>query len=79
MEIGKPNSKTVNNRGDPQTIIINQLEEHTEWHASHELKLTVILVAVVFQFLITCYLLWKKQSRKQALKAARSVAQLQHV
>lgn len=79
LKMGKSNSKIVNNSGDPQNVIINQLEEHSEHHTAHDLKLTVILVAVVLQFLLICYLLLKKHSRKQALKAARSVAQLQHV
>lgn len=75
--MGKTNSKPVNNSGDPQFLIQNQLETHAEMHESHDLKLTVIMVIVCLQLAITVYVMYKKHSRREALKVAKSVASLQ--
>lgn len=77
--MGKPNSKTVNLSGDPQVMIMNTLEAHSALHEDHDLKLSIILAAVVTQLLVTAYILWKKHTRRTALKAAKSVAALQQV
>lgn len=75
--MGKSNSKTVENSGDPQVIILNQLEAHAEMHVSHEQKLIVIMIVVILQFAMTLYVIYRKHTRKEALKAAKSMATLQ--
>lgn len=77
--MGKSSSKSVKNTGDPQVVVLNQLEAHAEMHESHEFKLTLILIIVALQMVIQAYILWKKQSRRQAMKAAKSVVELQRV
>lgn len=77
--MGKSNSKSVSNTGDPQVVVLNQLEAHAEMHDSHDIKLTIILVIVSVQLVAQAYILWRKHSRRQALRAAKSVLELQKV
>lgn len=70
--MGKSNSKTSQNSGDPQVNIQNQLEVHEEYHQVHEMKLTIILCVVVVQLAVTLYKMYKRYSRAQALKIAKS-------
>lgn len=74
--MGKTQSKKVQVSGDPQVQILNQLDIHEELHNQHDLKLDIILVIVCIQLLITLYKLHKEHNRKQALKAAKTVADL---
>lgn len=77
--MGKSNSKTSQNSGDPQVNIQNQLEVHEEYHQVHELKLTIILCVVLIQLVVTLYKMCKRYSRTQALKIAKSVVNLSPV
>lgn len=74
--MGKTQSKKVQVSGDPQVQILNQLEIHEEIQTQHELKLNIILALVAIHLLITLYKLYKEHSRRQAIKAAKSVADL---
>ena len=58
---------------------MNQLEVHEEYHAQHDLKITILLVIVCIQLAITLYQLYKVHAKRQAIKAAKSVANLQQV
>lgn len=77
--MGKPNSKQVQNSGDPQVNILNKLDIHDSLHESHEIKLLLILLVVCVQLVITIYQLFKRHSRAQTLKLAKSIANLQTV
>lgn len=77
--MGKPNSKSASNVGDPQVQILNQLDVHSEKHSEHEKLLIIILVLVGVQLSITLYKIYKEHSRTQALKAANSVAKIQNI
>ena len=68
--------KKVQVSGDPQVQILNKLVIHEEIQTQHELKLNIILALVAIQLIITLYRLYKEHSRKQALKAAKSVADI---
>ena len=59
-----------------QVNIVNSLEGHSAAHESHELKLWIILVAVIAQLLILLYKENQRAAKKRALKAAVSVAKL---
>lgn len=72
--MGLFSSKKVANNGDHQTQVINHLESHTEILDQTEIKLWLILIVVCAQLLLLVYKMHKKQSRRQALKAAKSVA-----
>lgn len=74
--MGKTQSKKAQISGDPQVAVLNQLEIHEELHTQHEFKLSLILVLVTIHLLITLFRLYKGHTRKQALKAAKSVADL---
>lgn len=72
--MGLLSSKKVANNGDHQTQVINHLESHTEILDQTELKLWLIIIVVCAQLLLLVYKMHKKQSHRQALKAAKSVA-----
>lgn len=74
--MGKPQSKNVNQNGDPQDTVIQTQEEHSDDHRLQELLLWCILVTVVLQLAITLYKQLKKREKKIALNAARSIAAL---
>lgn len=78
--MGKSASKTVSTEGDPQVNIINQLEDHSVRHESHELKLWLILSLNVLQ-IIWAVLLWnmKRIKLKAFLKGTKSNATLDMV
>lgn len=75
--MGLFNSEHVENSGDHQTHIINHLESHTDALAKSDLKLWIVIALLVAQWLLILYKHHKKQSRQQAIKAARSIAALQ--
>lgn len=77
--MGKSNSKNSVNSENPQVQILNQLESHEELHIQHDLKLTIILVIVAVQISITLYRLYKEHAKTQALKAAKSLADIDKV
>ena len=74
--MGTSQSRSVHNSGDAQVNVINTLEGHTVAHDNHELKLWVILVAVIMQLLFLSYKEHQRAAKKRALKAAISVAKL---
>lgn len=74
--MGNDKSKESHNSGDPQVQVLNTLEIHAEQHKQHEFKLTIILVIVSVQLLLTMYKLYKEHTRKQALKAAKTLSDL---
>ena len=77
--MGSTKSKSSQVSGDPQVQILNQLEVHAESHADHDLKTSIILAVVVLQLLLAVMKCYKKHTRTQALKAARSVAAIQQI
>ena len=77
--MGSTKSKTSQISGDPQVQILNYLETSSEAHVDHDVKLTVILVLVALQLALHIFQLYKRYTRTQALKAARSVASVRHV
>lgn len=77
--MGTEQSKESNNSGDPQVQVLNRLEIHEEQHKQHEFKLTIILVIVSVQLLITVYKLYKEHTRAQALKAAKTISDLTNI
>ena len=77
--MGSTKSKSSQVSGDPQVQILNQLELHAESHTDHDLKTTIILAVVVLQLLLAGIKWYKKHTRTQALKAARSVAAIQQI
>lgn len=76
--MGKTYSKSVSNAGDPQVFVENKLNIHEEYHQEHELKLMIILCLVAAQLMITLYQIYKRHSRAQAIKLARSEANISH-
>lgn len=79
LTMGTTETKEAKNSGDPQVQILNQLNSHEERHAEHEVKLNIIIVIVMLQLLITIYRIYKKNARVQALKAAKSVADISRI
>lgn len=77
--MGKTYSKNTQNSGDPQVNIQNSLNVHSEWHEEHDFKLTVILCAVCAHLALALFVQYKRYSRAQAMKVAKSVANLQNV
>ena len=77
--MGSTKSKSSQVSGDPQVQVLNHLELNAEAHADHEIKMNIILVVVVLQLLLLTIKWYKKSTRSQALKAARSVAAIQQI
>lgn len=76
--MGNNKSKTALNSGDPQVQILNELAIHEEYHADHEFKLNIILALVGLQLAVMFYQLYKLHTKRQAMKAARSIANMQN-
>lgn len=77
--MGTTESKNTENKGDPQVQVLNRLEVHESLHQKNDIKLNIILILVVLQLLIMFYRMYKEHSRKQALKAAKSVSALNNL
>lgn len=73
------NSVDVNSE-NPQIEILNQLvESHAQGREQHDQKITIILVIVALQLSITVYKLYKSHTKVQAIKAAKSIADIERV
>lgn len=74
LNMGNTKSKTSQNTGDhPQVQILDQLKVHEEYHSLHEMKLNIILVILLIQIVITIVRIFKEQSKKHALRVAKSI------
>ena len=66
--------------GYSDIAIINTQDLHTEMLMAHEWKITVILIIVGLQLIITVYvLLLKREKRRAAKLAAKSIAAINNV
>lgn len=65
--MGKPQSKTAVS-GDSNVNIINQLEQHSEFHDDHNLKLWIIIVFNIAQVLFAIYKWNNKRVKRKAFK-----------
>lgn len=77
--MGKPQSKSTNVAGDPQVEIINNMEQHTTYHEENQLLLIVIMVLVASSMgyaVLKKFVAWQK---REAVRAARSLANLNAV
>lgn len=74
--MGTTESKDTHVTGDPQVQVLNKLEVHENMHIEHDRKITIILVIVTVQLIITVYRLYKEHTRTQAIKAAKSLADI---
>lgn len=74
--MGHTESKTADNSGDANVQIVNRLDAHTDAFETHQFILWVILALVALQLTITLYQLYVKREKRNALKAAHTVAQL---
>lgn len=70
--MGKPQSK-AQSTGDPQIAIINVLEQHSIYHEQQTLLLWVLLGIVAVLILLAVCRKWIRWHRAEALRAARSV------
>ena len=77
--MGKTQSKSVKTSGDPQVNVLNALDFHSEWHEGHNYKLDIILAITLTHMLISMWTIYKSHARKQAIKAAKSVAELRTI
>lgn len=77
--MGKSSSKPKITTSGTNVEINTILEQHQELHENHEFKLWLILVLVAIQVIVLCYKELKLQSRRNALKAAKSVANIENV
>lgn len=73
------NKSKVQNTGDPQVQILNQLQLHEEYHSDHDMKLNIIIVVVCIQLIITLCRIYNENAKKRALKAAKSIANIANV
>lgn len=80
-KMGSSDSKENNVKqiGDQQVTVIENQEVHTEYHTQHELKLTIIMVAVLALLALKLIKIGWKFCKRQAFETARSVATLQQV
>ncbi|XP_058827641.1 uncharacterized protein LOC131687569 [Topomyia yanbarensis] len=74
--MGKTQSRGVQNAENAQVNVVNTLDSHTDAHDAHELKLWIILVAVLAQLFVIIYREHQRSTKKRAMKAALSVAKL---
>lgn len=72
--MGNEDSKQATQNGDQDVTIIQTQEVHTGMLTDHDFKLTLILIAVGIQLIITIAKMIKRQFKLQATKAARAAA-----
>ena len=77
--MGAKRSKSYKNTGDSQVDIVNKLELHEDYHEEHNIKITLILIVVTLLLVVTLYELYRRHSRAQTMRVAKSVAALQQV
>lgn len=66
--------------GDAQVSIINKLEQHSEAHADHQIKIWAILIICAAHFVLAVYTIYTKRVRAKAYaKAMKSVSNLNTV
>lgn len=74
--MGNDNTKEATQNGDQDVTIIENQEVHTGLLEDHDWKLNLILIIVTTQLIIGILNILRKQWKKAALKAAKSVAAL---
>lgn len=77
--MGEKQSKVLQNSGDPQAQILNQLDVHEELYHDLENKLLIILAIVIIHLAITLYRIYKENSKRQVINAAKTVADLREI
>ena len=76
IKMGKNGSK-IKTTGDSTVEVNNVLEQHQTFHEEHAFKLWLILVLVSIQVIFLAYNQIKTMNRRNAMKAAKSIANLQ--
>ena len=64
--MGKSYSRSIENKGDAQVSVINTLENHSEAHDGHEVKLWTILALVIILLAFTVHREYAKIIKKRA-------------
>lgn len=64
--MGKSQSKSVSNSGDPQINIMNTLESHEERHNDHDLKLWILIVMNAIQVAWAIFKWYQKRIKRKA-------------
>lgn len=79
--MGNSDSKDqeVKQIGDQQVTVIENQEVHTEMHSQHEAKLWIIIGMLTFIIALNLTKIVINKCRKEAYKAARSMAAAQNV
>ena len=77
--MGKSSSKHYKNTGDAQVDVLNKLEVHEDFHTENNIKVTVIMITVLILLVIVLYQAYRKYTRGQTLRMARSIVALQQV
>lgn len=74
--MGNDNSKKPTQNGDQDVTIIENQEVHTGLLEDYDWKINLILIISTIQLLIGILTILRKQWKKTAIKAAKSVAAL---
>ena len=77
--MGKSNSKSFKNTGDAQVDIVNKLEVHEDYHVDNSIKINIILIVVILLLIVALYQWYRKHTRAQVMRVAKSVMTLQQV
>ncbi|KXJ80154.1 hypothetical protein RP20_CCG026491 [Aedes albopictus] len=72
----KKSSPKVDTSGSNDTTIINTQDFHTEQHESHSTLLWIVLTITGLQLLITIFKIVEKRIRRDALRKAKSIANI---
>lgn len=72
--MGKHHSKTQHQEGNTNINIVEHLENNSEQHSEHEIKLWLILVLNVVQVLYIGYQALKRKWRRQGFNRAITVS-----
>ena len=74
--MGKSWSKENHQVGDTNIEITEHLEENSNSHNSHEIKLWIIISLLCIQLLVTIYKLLKRKWKRQGFEQAKQLSTL---
>ena len=74
--MGKTFSKDNHQSGETNIEISEHLEQNTDSHSAHEIKLWVIIFLLIVQMLLTAYKILKRKWKRQGFDQAKQLSTL---
>ena len=74
--MGKTFSKDNHQSGETNIEITEHLEQNTDSHSAHEIKLWIIIFLLIVQMLLTAYKILKRKWKRQGFEHAKQLSTL---